>query len=268
LQISSDGINKYTLANSGEIDISASNVNVNGNAMQIVGTGGGGTAFFASDIRCTQSDLGFSDQVLTRAQNDARYLPSATTTLSTIPAPTASVDFSGQLLRNLQTPVLGTDAASKSSVDSQISTALVPYSTSSQIASTYLTQGNAASTYITPAATDTKISTALVPYSTSSQIASTYITQANASSTYITPSQTDTKISTALVPYSTSSQIASTYLTQGNAANTYQPQITPFTKIANGNNTIEAQTSNGGHKIFAGLSGAKQEILGVFAPSG
>jgi len=101
LDISSDGINKYTLTNSGEIDISASNLNVNGNAMQIVGTGGGGTAFFASDIRCTQSDLGFSDQVLTRAQNDARYLPSATTTLSTIPAPTSSVSFGNQLLRNL-----------------------------------------------------------------------------------------------------------------------------------------------------------------------
>jgi hypothetical protein len=33
LDISSDGINKYIIANSGEIDINVSNLNVNGNAM-------------------------------------------------------------------------------------------------------------------------------------------------------------------------------------------------------------------------------------------
>jgi len=57
-------------------------------------------------------------------------------------------------------------------------------------------------------------------------------------------------------------------LTQSNASTTYQPQSTPFTKIVNGNNSIEAQTSNGGHKIYGGLSGTKTEILDVFAPSG
>ena len=53
LDITSNGIDKYTLTNSGEIDINANNVNINGNAMQIVGNGGGGTVFFAADLRCT-----------------------------------------------------------------------------------------------------------------------------------------------------------------------------------------------------------------------
>ncbi len=88
---------------------------------------------------------------------------------------------------------------------SRLTTALIPYSTSAQIAATYST----------PASVTTQISAALTPYSTSAQINTllgSYLTTTNAAATYSTPASVDTQISTALTPYSTTVQIAAAYV--------------------------------------------------------
>jgi hypothetical protein len=77
------------------LNINTNDLNVNNNAFRVLGNSGLGTVLLAADLRSSASDLGFDDQILTRAQNDARYLNSSTTNLSNIAPPTQFVNFSG-----------------------------------------------------------------------------------------------------------------------------------------------------------------------------
>jgi len=88
------------LANSGTTKITANEINFNSDNMRIVGTSGGGSIFLAGDLRSTALDQGFSDQILTRAQNDGIYMPIGAN-LNSLSAPTSSVSFGNQLLRSL-----------------------------------------------------------------------------------------------------------------------------------------------------------------------
>jgi hypothetical protein len=59
----------YTLINdTGEINVTAiAGFNVNNNALNVVGNGGGSSILLAGDLRSTSADLDLPDQILTRA---------------------------------------------------------------------------------------------------------------------------------------------------------------------------------------------------------
>jgi hypothetical protein len=88
------------LANSGTTKITADEINFNSDNMKIVGTSAGGSIFLAGDLRSTSLDLGFSDQILNRAQNNSIYMPIGAN-LNSLSPPTSSVSFGNQLLSNL-----------------------------------------------------------------------------------------------------------------------------------------------------------------------
>lgn len=96
IDISSNGISTYVVETPGTLAVrSNSDINFSNNLLRVVGDGPAGTIFMGGDLRSTAPDYNYPDQILTREQNDARYLSTATTNLATIAPPDASVSFGG-----------------------------------------------------------------------------------------------------------------------------------------------------------------------------